>query len=376
LESNKYDFQGSQVSLICWDEVTQFSESMFWYLLSRCRSMSGISGYMRATCNPDPDSWVRRLLSCWIDDKAFPIRERSGVLRWFIRIDDEMIWGDSKTEPEQRFGPDCSPRSLTFVPALVHDNALLLQKDPNYLANLRALGRFDKATLLLGNWDTRPESGMFFKRADFEIVDKAPTDVIDRVRFWDRAATVPTPSNPDPDWSVGLLLSKDASGIYYVEDVERLRESGYAVAQRMLRCANRDGIATRICFLQDPASAGKFEAEETAKFLDGWCISYHTATGDKQTRVRPISAQAEAGNVKIVRGDWNEAFLRELESFPSALHDDQCDGLSGGSEFIRNYTSGITRVERDRNDPFSERWSLRRAWRDAQQDGRRNLNVF
>ena len=52
------------------------------------------------------------------------------------------------------------------------------------------------------------------------------------------------------------------------------------------------------------------------------------------TRARPISAQAEAGNVKIVRGLWNDEFLRVLENFRAGKHDDEVDALSGAYEQI------------------------------------------
>lgn len=49
------------------------------------------------------------------------------------------------------------------------------------------------------------------------------------------------------------------------------------------------------------------------------------ATGDKVTRARPFRAQCEAGNVRLIRGAWNETFLQELERFPMGGHDDQVD---------------------------------------------------
>ena len=59
----------------------------------------------------------------------------------------------------------------------------------------------------------------------------------------------------------------------------------------------------------------------------------------KITRFSPFSAQAEAGNVKVLRGDWNGRWFDELEAFPEAKHDDSADstarafsivGLGGG----------------------------------------------
>jgi predicted phage terminase large subunit-like protein len=51
-------------------------------------------------------------------------------------------------------------------------------------------------------------------------------------------------------------------------------------------------------------------------------------TGDKVTRAKPFRAQVEAGNVKLVRGAWNEAFIQELCMFPTGKHDDQVDASS------------------------------------------------
>ena len=86
--------------------------------------------------------------------------------------------------------------------------------------------------------------------------------------------------------------------------------------------------------MQDPGSAGVNEAQATARALDACNVRFPTASGDKETRAKPISAQCEAGNVKLVRGLWNDDFLRELENFPAGRHDDAVDALSGAYEQI------------------------------------------
>ena len=76
-ENDKYNHQGAQYPLIMFDELTHFSKTQFLYLLSRNRSTCGVRPYVRATCNPDPDSWVADLVAPWIDQKTgFPIREK------------------------------------------------------------------------------------------------------------------------------------------------------------------------------------------------------------------------------------------------------------------------------------------------------------
>ncbi|HAM41859.1 MAG TPA: hypothetical protein DCP69_11165, partial [Candidatus Omnitrophica bacterium] len=63
--------------------------------------------------------------------------------------------------------------------------------------------------------------------------------------------------------------------------------------------------------------------------LAGYSVHAETVTGDKVTRAQGLSAQAEAGNVKLVRGEWNEAYLSELHGFPEGKYKDQVDSSSG-----------------------------------------------
>jgi predicted phage terminase large subunit-like protein len=341
-ESDVYSFQGSQIPLLMFDELTHFTATQFWYLLSRCRSMSGVRGYIRATTNPEPDSWVRDFIGWWLDaETGLAIKERSGSLRWFVRIGDELHWADTRQELLKMFGADCEPKSVTFIPANVRDNRILLDSDPAYLANLKALPLVDRERLLNGNWNVRASAGNYFRREWFSIVDCIPKDatIVQRVRFWDRAATEKRTDN-DPDSTVGVLLSKDTRGIYYIEHVLKLFATPHAVESAMINCAKADGRQTAVGFMQDPGSAGVAEAQATARALDGFRVKFATATGDKQTRAKPISAQAEAGNVKIVRGPWNDSFLRVLENFPIAKHDDEVDGLSGAHGMLCDYSSG------------------------------------
>ena len=57
--------------------------------------------------------------------------------------------------------------------------------------------------------------------------------------------------------------------------------------------------------------------------LSGFTVSPASESGDKITRLGPFSAQCRAGNVKILRGAWNEKLFRVLEGFPDLAHDDE-----------------------------------------------------
>src|ERR1700719_3561106 len=57
LRTTVHDWQGAQIALICFDELTHFTAHQFFYMVSRNRSTCGVRPYIRATCNPDSDSW-------------------------------------------------------------------------------------------------------------------------------------------------------------------------------------------------------------------------------------------------------------------------------------------------------------------------------
>ena len=326
-EKNRLDWQGSQIPLICFDELTHFTWRQFVYMLSRNRSTSGAKSRIRGTCNPDPDHWVRRFIDWWIDESGFAIPERSGVIRYFVIEGEDVIWADSAKDLTDEV-PTRRPRSFTFIRSSLEDNKILMEKDPDYIANLQAMTRVERAQLLDGNWNVRPSAGMYFRRSDFEVVEAAPK-ARKTVRAWDQAGTKKKQGDSsDPDWTVGVRMSLGVDGYYYIEHVERFRDSPGRVDQSLRNMAESDTRSVRIRLAQDPGQAGKSQAENQTKMLAGFSVTAVPPTGDKETRAKPLSSQVEAGNVKLVRGKWNDAFLSELESFPEGAHDDQVDAAA------------------------------------------------
>lgn len=170
-----------------------------------------------------------------------------------------------------------------------------------------------------------PRSGGMFQRGDFEIVEAVPAGA-KRCRAWDFAATTPK-AGKKPDWTVGLKMAY-ANGVFYVEDVRRDQWSAADVEKNLKNTASQDGLTVTVRMPQDPGAAGKADAETKIKLLAGYKVKTVQPTGDKATRATPASAQAEAGNVKLVRAPWNETFLDEVCSFPNAPHDDQVDAFA------------------------------------------------
>jgi predicted phage terminase large subunit-like protein len=342
LGTTVYDWQGAQITLICFDELTHFTAHQFFYLLSRNRSTCGVRPYIRATCNPDADSWVAEFLAWWIDpETGFPIAERAGVLRYYVRVSGKIIWADRAEDLVQHLPPSKTlppgvdpprPISVTFIPASVFDNPALLRINPEYLAWLLSLPLLESERLLGGNWKIRPAAGLYFKREWCAVVDEVPAD-LEVVRYWDLAATEKTELN-DPDWTVGIKLGRDKNGGYWLLDMVRGRANPGDVERLLLDTAARDGKRVRVRFGKDPGQAGKSQAFHLVRALSGFDVTSAGESGNKVTRFGPFSAQCRAGNVKILRGLWNEDLLRVLEGFPDLAHDDEVDACSGALEML------------------------------------------
>ena len=318
-EADVHQYQGAEFQFVGFDELTSFTEYQYKYLISRLRSSHGIPCRLRGATNPGGagHEWVFRRFGNWLDPDAKPTAAPGQIL-YFTRDD----------AGNECLVPKGTPGALgrTFVPALLSDNPFLAS-DGVYGRALDELDPVTRAQLKSGNWLIKPAAGLYFKRGWFEIVDAAPA-IGRRMRYWDRAAT--EEGKGDPDWTAGTKLCLTPEKLLYVEDVVRFRANPGNVESTVKMTAELDGKGVIVGIEQDPGQAGKFEAAYYIRALAGWNVKAFPASGDKITRAGPVSAQAYAGNVKIVRGPWNEAFIQELEQFPEGNHDDQVDSLSGG----------------------------------------------
>lgn len=166
-EKDIQGYQGSELAYIGFDELTHFTKKQFTYLLSRNRTTCGIKPVVRATTNPDADSWVRDLIDWWIDEDGFIIPERCGVLRYFTMDGDNFVFGSTAQEvidkcphifdKMQEKVKDMTSliKSITFIEGDIYENKKLLSVDPGYLANLMAQPEEDKKRLLEKNWNIK-----------------------------------------------------------------------------------------------------------------------------------------------------------------------------------------------------------------------------
>lgn len=307
--SDKYRYQGAEFQYIGFDELTQFREEDYIYLFSRLRGpsdpknpLSRVPLRMRCTTNPGGPGhdWVRaRFIAPYYDTLA-----------------------GAPADPDRRFHP-----------ARIIDNPHL--DVDAYIKNLSELSVVERERLLNGDWDIRPDGGIF-RRDWFTLIN--PADVpggLELLRSWDLAATADRPG-ADPDWTVGALIGRDErTGIYYLLDIVRLRGTALEVEQTIQATAERDGRDVKVIIEEEGGSAGKaISLHYRTQVLEPYSVRFERPTGDKPTRAQPTASKAEAGLLHVVRGRWLDDFLDEIEIFPLGRHDDQVDALTQGVNWL------------------------------------------
>lgn len=339
-DEDVYDWQGTEIPCIEFDELTHFSEFQFFYMLSRNRSTCGVNPYVRASTNPDADSWVAGFISWWIDqDTGYAIPERSGKIRYMARVNEEIVWGDTPEEVIQKaneadYDVEITKddiKSVSFVSSSVFDNQVLLKNNPGYLSNLKAQSIVERERLLYGNWKIKAAKGLFFPRSTLpELLEEIPSDVTRWVRAWDLAAT-DTDEGGDPAYTASVLLGKRKDGSYVIADATNSRLKAEKVRALVKQCAVSDKAKykrVKIRMSIDPGQAGKEQSQSYIKMLAGFSISAVKESGTKEARAEPFAAQWQAGNVYVVAGSWTEALLGQYESFPESKFKDMVDAGS------------------------------------------------
>lgn len=360
--NDKYNIQGLEFTFIGVDEGTQFDWEQLEYMMSRLRSNSKYPSRMVISCNPDPDHKLREMIDWYLDDTGLPIPERDGVIRWFVRIDDNYIWGSSKEELKQRFGKKSKPVSFSFISSTIHDNPPMLINNPEYLAQLEGLNDVDRARLLHGNWDARPQGANYFKREFLKEVDCLPMNVT-KVRAYDKAGTERSTANKAPDFTAGIGVARDDDGFYYLygnyhDEFIDDGEWSTGTAGRFCKKAGErdvligkqaviDGDDTIVIFSVDPGQAGISEFTTSSRDLisKGYMVEKDPTPGNKSklTRFSPFAQLAQNGFVRIVKKsfplDTYNALMKELESFngersTGTRKDDWADAVASGINFL------------------------------------------
>jgi predicted phage terminase large subunit-like protein len=284
-------YDSAEYQFIGFDELTQFPERDYTYLFSRLRGttdlMKKVPLRMRSASNPGGPGhdWVKHR---FVDP---------------VTRDDEVV----------------------FIPSRIEDNPSLPLDQ--YEKSLSKMDPVDRERKRAGNWDILEEGDMF-RRDWFERTQDYPRDA-KLIRYWDLASTA-SDRKGDPDFTAGVLMAAK-KGQFWVIDVKHWRETPKGNENGIQTTAEFDGLKVHQYFEQEPGASGKFLADHIRRnVLPGYPVFFRKPTGDKVERAQPLSSAAEAGNIHIVRGRWNEKYLDELTLFPNPDYkDDQVDASSG-----------------------------------------------
>ncbi len=294
-EVDKYQYQSAEFHTIIFEELTEFLESQYTFLFSRLRRSGNIDVplRMRAASNPGGvgHEWVKA---------RFPVCRSPG------------------------------PNDPIFIPAKLADNPSIDQE--SYLRSLSYMLPVDRARIRDGNWDVT-EGGKVIHRDWFanHFIDARPRDTAMMIRFWDLAISKDRTNKR----TAGVKMGRTYGNMYFVEHAVA---DWWNVGERdnMIKTfAETDGKRVKIGIEEEPGSGGIAQNNAIVKMLHGWPAESMKVTGDKLVRAGPFASQCEAGNVKLVRGDWVQAYLSELHAAEEGAQLlDQLDASSGGFNWL------------------------------------------
>jgi predicted phage terminase large subunit-like protein len=287
------NYMSAEYQFIGFDELTQFPQEMYTFLFSRLRRRAKLS---------------------------MPLRMRSA----------SNPGGTGHEWVKQRFIVEGELKARLFVPARIDDNPSI--DKASYLESLNELDPVTRAQFLEGNWDAA-QQGTSFRRHWFKLLDVKPREFSRLVRFWDTAASAPTPGYK-ADWTVGALMGRTPQHKYVLLNVVRMQGTPNDVEQT-IRVVTRSDAAqyddtVEVCIEQEPGGSGKAQIEHyITRVLPEYYVRGIRSTGSKIVRAAPLSAQAQAHNVEVVVGPYLGDLFDEIEAFPFGAHDDQVDAFSG-----------------------------------------------
>lgn len=171
-----------------------------------------------------------------------------------------------------------------------------------------------------------PPGGALFKVDNFQIVQSIPSDVhiVKKIRYWDKAA-----SKNKGKRTAGVKIYRLKNNICIVVDVKKGQWAVEDRERNIRHTAEMDGEDVEIWVEQEPGSGGKESADATIKNLLGFVCYADRPQDDKETRAKPYAVQVNNGNVWLLQGEWNKAFIEEHRFFPFGKFKDQVDAAAG-----------------------------------------------
>lgn len=226
-------------------------------------------------------------------------------------------------------GPDGAMR--VFIPSRLEDNRLLMDKDPGYVARLKASGpSWLVRAWLEGDWNAR-ETGALFQREWFHPFTVSP--VPDQVII---SLDTAFKTGQENDFSVATVWAVTKSAFFLV-DLWRDKVEFHqlqAVVEQL--CGKWMPSALLI---EDKASGQSLiqELQRNTRLP----VKPIKVDRDKIARAYAVTPTLEAGRVSLPeRAPWVDAFLDELMMFPAGPHDDQVDSMTQALAYLQQPRDG------------------------------------
>lgn len=332
--ADRMNIQGREYSRIAFDECQQLDGENVAYALSRLRSTRvNYQLQAHATCNPDPDSFLMKFVEHDLDEYLVPVRKENYNTRYYFRDSSGFQFYDTLEDAQRIHGKSKTSgiKSYKFIPGSIYDNPIGLAQNQDYISTLKALPPVECRRLLHGAWVRESKAG-FFKREWVGFEPYPNLKATTRVRCWDLAFSEPSEARPRVDATAGVLVSKDKQSLYTVEDSIVMRKRVHDVEKMIFDTAYRDGQNVTIGLPKDPGATAGAYCQDLARRLSekGFNVRLIRPEKGKLQRFLPFASAAEAGYVRIVKSDWTENYVNELEQteFSNKTHDDQADATS------------------------------------------------
>ncbi len=268
----------------------------------------------------------RRVVSEWFKDVAYTRREPGcSVIIVMTRWHPDDLAGEKIRDGWQ----------FVRLPAISDEGrALWPERYPiGELEKIRAtVGEFTFTSLYQGL--PRSRGGAVF--SDVYFFDAPPTNTKEAIGF-DLAYSKRTSA----DYSVALLLAKDAAGLNYVMHVERHQLRAPDFRARVRPMVRAHPFAETRWYAAGPELG---VADLFAEGDDPVYVGAQKAEGDKFTRAQPVAAAWNAGRVLVPReAPWLEPFVSEVCGFTGLDddHDDQVDALAAAYDVLNPVNPGL-----------------------------------
>jgi len=342
-------WQGGQFQAVLFDEIAEgFTEREVTFLAwSRARGMSSGPALVRATCNPSSTSFIRKYVGPWVikDHPRYPTPHNQWL--YFVRQQpsDDIVFYDHPDEAPE----NTAPMSLTFIGSTLRDNPKLLEANPHYEAQLRALPHVDYRQQGMGDWDIVEGGGAVLKRKWISVWTPAdlPQDELPvKVYAWDTAGRVSdlkAPKGQDRgDYTVGMLAHYyPDSERFVVMEVWRVRIPVGELQPAIVARARDLGPEVHIALEQEPGSqAAAMLAHMVRNELTEYQVTIYKPQVDKVSRAALLSSLASNGRVAIMDGPYRDTVLDEWHLFPEGPYDDTVDAATLALNTARSVQPG------------------------------------